>query len=100
MIETSEIEYHKGILQGDMLSLILFVLSVNPLSFILHGKNLGYKLGEIKHNLSHASFVDDLKLYATCIEESIKLLEIVVEYSMDIGMSFGESKCESKNINV
>ena len=94
MIETSEIEYHhKGILQGDMLSFILFVLSVNPLSFMLHKKNLGYKLGEKKNNLSHAFFVDDLKLCATCIEELIKLLEIVVEYSRDIGMSFPESKC-------
>ena len=36
MIETSDIEYHKGIFQGDMLSLILFLLSVNPLSFVLH----------------------------------------------------------------
>ena len=44
-IETSEIEYYKGILQGDMLSLILFILSVNPLSFILH-KEEGYKLGK------------------------------------------------------
>ena len=43
-IETSEIEYHKGVLQGDMLSFILFVLSVNPLSYILHKKE-GYKLG-------------------------------------------------------
>ena len=43
-IETLKIEYHKGILQGDMLSLILFVLSVNPLSYILHKKE-GYKLG-------------------------------------------------------
>ena len=46
-IETSEIEYYKGILQGDMLSLILFVLSVNPLSFILHKKE-GYKIGKEK----------------------------------------------------
>ena len=56
MIETSEIQYHKGILQGDMLSLMLFVLSVNPPSFTLHKKNLDYKLGEIKHNLCHMPF--------------------------------------------
>ena len=80
-IETSEIEYYKGILQGDMLSLILFVLSINPLSFILHKKE-GYEIGkektstqnrdeayemeeqEISTNLLHLFFVDDLKLYA------------------------------------
>ena len=34
-IETDELEYHKGIIQGDTLSFILFILSVNPLSFLL-----------------------------------------------------------------
>ena len=34
-IETDEIKYLNGILQGDLLSLILFILSVNPLSFLL-----------------------------------------------------------------
>ena len=93
-IETSEIEYYKGKLQGDMLSLILFVLSVNPLSFILHKKE-GYKIGkektstqnrdedykmeeqEISTNLSHLFFVDDLKLYAVTLEIMKALLEIV-----------------------
>ena len=34
-IETDEIKYLNGTLQGDLLSLILFILSVNPLSFLL-----------------------------------------------------------------
>ena len=34
-IETEELEYLKGILQGDTLSLILFILAVNPLSYLL-----------------------------------------------------------------
>ena len=32
-IESSFIDYMRGILQGDLLSLILFVLSINPLSY-------------------------------------------------------------------
>ena len=36
-LETDEIEYNKGMIQGNTLSLILFVLSVNPLSFLLKG---------------------------------------------------------------
>ena len=93
-IETLEIEYHKGVLQGDMLSSILFVLSVNPLSYILHKKE-GYKLGTgtKRCNLLNLFFVDDLKLYAISLEQLINLLKIVVEYSKDIGMSFGDSKC-------
>ena len=93
-IETLEIEYHKGVLQGDMLSSILLVLSVNPLSYILHKKE-GYKLetGTKRCNLLNLFFVDDLKLYTISLEQLINLLKIVVEYSKDIGMSFGDSKC-------
>ena len=43
-ITTNVIEYLCGILQGDCLSLILFILSVNPLSFLLN-KLPGYKAG-------------------------------------------------------
>ena len=94
IMESSEIEYFKGILQGDILSLILFVLSVNPLSFMLH-KEEGYKIGkeEKTTNLSHLFFVDDLKLYALKIEKLIALLELVIQVSQGIGMVFGESKC-------
>ena len=93
-IETSEIEYRKRVLQGDMLSLILFVLSVNPLSYILHKKE-GYKLGTgaKRCNLSNLFFVDDLKLYAIILEQLINLLKIIVEYSEDVGMSFRDNKC-------
>ena len=79
--ESSEIEYFKGILQGDMLSLILFVLSVNPLSFMLH-KEEGYKIGKEERttNLSHLFFVEDLKLYALNLEKLIALLELVISF--------------------
>ena len=66
-IETHVINYLTGALQGDCLSLLLFVLSVNPLSFLL--KNLPrYKIGEPgkrELSISHMFFVDDLKTYAS-----------------------------------
>ena len=43
LIETEEIKYECGILQGDALSVILFVLLVNPSSFLLK-KVKGYKI--------------------------------------------------------
>ena len=58
------IDYMRGILQGDLLSLTLFVLSVNPLSYLL-SKEKGYTLNVTKRGISHLSFVDDLKLYAS-----------------------------------
>ena len=62
-IEVNTINYITGILQGDYLSLMLFILSVNPLSFLLSllpGYNIT-KTNNNKHKLTHLFFVDDLK---------------------------------------
>ena len=92
-IQTDFMSYLRGILQGDTLSLILFVLAVNPLSFLLN-KHEGYQVEKnIKRNLSHLFFVDDLKLYAQNILKMIKILETVIMFSKDIGMNFGITKC-------
>ena len=49
-IESQLIKYLRGIFQGDSLSVLLFILSVNPLSFLLN-KLKGYQIG--KKNLSY-----------------------------------------------
>ena len=63
---TSEIiRYLRGIFQGDSLSVILFVLCVNPLSFLLNMLN-GYRMGpngQRDQNITNLFFVDDLKLW-------------------------------------
>ena len=92
-IQTDFISYLRGILQGDMLSLILFVLAVNPLSFLLN-EHEGHQVGKtIKRNFSRLFFVDDLKLYAQNILKMIKILKTVIMFSKDIGMNFGITKC-------
>ena len=66
VIETRMIDYYRGILQGDLLILILFVLAVNLLSHLL-SKEEGFKLtieDQIRI-ITHLFFVDDLKLYAS-----------------------------------
>ena len=78
--------------------MILFVLSVNPLSFLLK-KHDGYKIGNTKqHNVSHLFFVDDLKLYALNIQKMVKILDTVTMFSQDIGMTFDLSKCVYQSI--
>ena len=93
-IETDFIKYLLGILQGDTLSLILFVLAVNPLSFLL-SKYEGYSIGKTKRtkNISHLFFIDDLKLYALNLNRMIEMLKMVVQFSEDVGMNFRVNKC-------
>ena len=93
-IETDIIKYQTGVLQGDCMALILFILSVNPLSFLL-SKLPGYKVGppgKRKNSISHLFFVDDLKTYAHVIQE-VKLQLDFITFTKDINMQFGSDKC-------
>ena len=94
MIETDYIEFVKGILRGDLMSLILYVPSVNPLSFLISREN-GYNIRKTIRDkiLNDLFFVDDLKLYASTLIQMKNLSVIVTQFTRDIGMSFGESKC-------
>ena len=93
-IETDSIKYRRGILQGDSLSVILYVLSVNPASFLLERTQQGYELGEaFRQIINHLFFVDDLKLYARSKQMAMLLLDIITTFTNDVGMKFGEAKC-------
>ena len=64
---TDIIKYQNGIFQGDTLLVLLFVLYLNPLSFLLQNLE-GYSYGKIRnHTLTYNFFADDLKLYASFI---------------------------------
>ena len=89
------IEYKNGILHGDGLSVLLFILNMNPLSFMLNRLN-GYSVGkgnsrEIK--ITHLFFVENLKLLAPNINSMKLLLDLVTHFLKDIGMESEESKC-------
>ena len=90
---SNTIKYLKGIFQGDSLSVLLFILSSNPMSFLL--KKL-YAFGKNRNrnqDITHLFFVDDLKLFAANMSSAETLLDLVTIFSQDIGMKFGESKC-------
>ena len=95
MITIGDIIYKKGVPQGDFLSVILFILSLNLLSFLLN-KTDRYKTGLgtlIEKIPTHLFFVNDLKLYGSNLEQCKLQLEIVTKFSKDIGMEFWEDKC-------
>ena len=99
-IETPIINYLTGVLQGDCLSLLLFILSVNPLSLLL--KNLpGYKIGQLGKrdiSISYLFFVHDLKTYASDKKSAKLQLHLILQFVRDIGMQLGSDKCAHRNI--
>ena len=92
-LTTEPIKFLKDIFQGDSLSIMLFVLCLNPLSFLLN-KCKSYSLGRArKLQHTHNFFADDLKLYSQDLNSTKKQLDIVTTFSRDINMQFGEDKC-------
>ena len=92
-VKTDIMTYLKGMFQGDSLSVILFILSVNPLSFMIT-RLRGYAAGkDCKTNITHNFFVDNLKLYNSTMNGVKKQLDLVTRFSQDIGMKSGQDKC-------
>ena len=76
------IRFLKGIFQGHGLSVLLFVLALNPLSLMLR-KEKGYLLGKqkiVKHTHNYFS-VDYLKLFVTNRETLMKQLDTATTFS-------------------
>ena len=86
------VDINRGIIQGDSLSPLLFVMIMTPLSMLLNEEKKGYKLGNSGKLVNHLLFMDDLKLYGKSQDEVDALLGLVQEYSTDIGMEFGMDK--------
>ena len=84
-LESDELCYLKEILQGDTLSLILFILSVNPLSYLL-SKEEGIQLSieDQVRIMTDLFFVDDLKLYVKNKEKLRILLDLVTRFTQDV----------------
>ena len=70
-ITSDVINFSNGIFQGDSISVLLFILSLN-LSYML-GKLKGYNYGNKRRKtVTHNFFVDDLKLYGSTINVTKK----------------------------
>jgi len=84
----------RGILQGDSLSPLLFVLCIDPLSRKL---NMSYPMvavhcNEISHSTNHLLFIDDLKLLATSGDNLKAMVEESKKFFKTIGLEVNAAK--------
>jgi len=92
--EILEKSVKRGILQGDSLSLLLFVLCIDLLSWQLNSK---YKKVDIPTDsgmyvTNHLLFIDDLKLLAETDDELIRLMKETKEFFKAIGLQKNKDK--------
>jgi len=92
--EILEKSVERGILQGDSLSPLLFVLCIDPLSRQLNSRyqkvNISTESGMYITN--HLLFIDDLKLMAESDEVLIELMKETKEFFRTIGLEMNKDK--------
>jgi len=91
-LTTQEVQYRRGLFQGDALSPLLFCLSVTPLSYGLRNTT-GYPARFLTNPATHLMFVDDLKVYASGAKALGQSLKVVERITTAIGMKIGAQKC-------
>ena len=95
-LEVPNIKIKRGIFQGDTLSPLLFVLALNPLSYLLNKCGHGYKIDNVCFN--HVLYMDDIKTFSSSVKGGIEMIRIMFDFSNDIGMAFGIEKCKVLNV--
>ena len=90
----SKVNTRRGIVQGDSLSPLLFVICMRTLTEILRKVPMGYTL-KFGEKLNHLLFTDDLKIYGKIEREINALVSTVELFSTDAGMEFGIKKCST-----
>ena len=91
-ISLAETKIQRGIFQGDVLSPLLFIITLIPLNHILRKCTVGYKLSRSQEKINHLMYMDDIKLFAKKEKELETLIHVVRIYSQDIGMEFDIEK--------
>ena len=60
--ELGEVRFKRGIFQGDLLSPLLFIVTMIPLTLALRRMTCGYAIGRDREKNNHLFSMDDLKL--------------------------------------
>ena len=96
ILEVNNIQICRGIFQGDTLSPLLFIIAINPVSYLLEKSPYGYKMDDVR--FSHISYMDDLKTFAGNLNDARSMAKLIFEFTTSIGMKFGLDKCKVLNV--
>ena len=88
---TDWIDINQGTAQGDPLSPLLFIISINPLLEWIHEKERGYKLEE-GPEIRVLAYCDDLLLLAETREQISNTLNRVEEWGSHYGIKINPKK--------
>ena len=90
-LNAGDINIDSGIFQGDSLSLILFCVTLIPLSKVPNNTGYSYKI--YNNTINHLFYIGELKLFAKNNQHLQSILNIVKQFSDGIRMEFGLDKC-------
>ena len=88
----TELQFRRGLFQGDSLSPLLFCLSIAPISHALR-ESSGFSVPYLGSPVTHLFFMDDLKVYARNSDILGDTLRVVDRVSRAVGMELGLRKC-------
>ncbi len=92
------LQFRRGLFQGDSLSPLLFCLSIAPLSGALRYELGGVTFPGFKTCITHLLYMDDLKVYATGRRSLEHALSVVDRVSKAVGMELGPAKCAEAHL--
>ena len=90
-----EAKLEKGVIQGDSLSPLLFVIAMEPLSRMLNEHCDKVAMNEQGQTINHLIFIDDIKLLANDNETLVELCEMTDNCLSQMSLTINQQKSAS-----
>ncbi|VDK49356.1 unnamed protein product [Cylicostephanus goldi] len=107
-VSSKPLSVRNGLMQGDSLSPLLFVMVIAPVSYWIRNNIHPYEartapntqsMRNDRLRLSHIFYMDDLKVYANCWEQLLKAKQGIEKVAAELGLAMNAAKCAIKSMN-
>ncbi|VDK57967.1 unnamed protein product, partial [Cylicostephanus goldi] len=104
LVKSEMLAIKNGLLQGDALSPLLFVLAITPISYWLREKVRAYEIvikgsQDSPLKVGHIFYMDDLKVYTCNWNELVRAKNGIEKVAEQIGLKLNARKCAIKSMN-